>query len=227
MRVQIFIDGGNLHHLALKPLGIQATEFDFDAFAVFLADGRTITEMGKRYYIGTVREKEGDERSKRAMGLQTKLFNELKKTAWVIKTSKLRERTERILIDSRVVDHQMIKNKGITEIVYQRFREKGIDVKIATDLVAGALDDKYDAAILVSSDTDLVPMVDWIRFRLKKKIEYVGFSIPDASGEGNDVRPTQALISRTDVQRVLVESDIRKFLSPLQISISDTPTVSG
>lgn len=212
MQVQIFIDGGNLHHLALKPLGIQAIDFDFDAFAVFLADGRTISEMGKRYYIGTVREKEGDERSKQAMGRQMQLFNELKKTAWQIKTSKLRERTERILIDDRVAGYQVIKKKGIAEIVYQRFREKGIDVKIATDLVAGALDDKYDAAILVSSDTDLLPMVDWIRFRLKKKIEYVGFSIPDATGRGNDVRPTQALISRTDVQRVLVESDVRRFL---------------
>ncbi len=216
MRVQIFIDGGNLHHLALKPLDIQAVEFAFDRFADFLADGRTITENGKRYYIGTVREKEGDERSKRAMARQVKLFNQLKQTAWEIKTSKLRERRERIVIDGRVVDFQNIKNKGITGIVYQTFREKGIDVKIATDLVAGALDDKYDIVILVSSDTDLVPMIDWIRFRLKKKVEYVGFSIPDTSGNGNDVRPTQALISRTDIQRVLVESDIRKFQLPTQ-----------
>ncbi len=211
MRVQIFIDGGNFHHLALKPLGIHAVEFDFDAFATFLADGRNVSEMGKRYYIGTVREKEGDERSRHVMARQTQLFNVLKKTVWQIKTSKLRERTERIIIDERIADYQKIRNKGVTEIVYQAFREKGIDVKIATDLVAAALDDKYDAAILVSSDTDLVPMIDWIRFRFKKKIEYIGFSIPNKSGNGNDIRPTRALIDRTDVQRVLIESDIRKF----------------
>lgn len=215
MRVQIYIDGGNLYHLALKPLGIQSVEFDFDAFAAFLADGRTISEMGKRYYIGTVREKENDERSKQAMGRQVELFNELKKTAWEIKTSKLRERTERIIIDNRVANYQAIRRRGINEIVYQRLREKGIDVKIATDLVAGALDDKYDVAILVSSDSDLMPMVDWIRCRLKKRIEYVGFSIPDVSGRGEDIRPTQALISRTDVQRVLIESDVRKFKLPV------------
>lgn len=211
MRIQIFIDGGNFYHLALKPLGLQPIDFDFDAFANFLADGRSITVMGKRYYVGTVREKEGDERSKQAMAKQTKLFNELKKTAWEIKTSKLRERMEKIVIDGRVADYQAIRKKGVHEITYQTFREKGIDVKIATDVMAGALDDKYDSAILVSSDTDLIPMVDWVRFRLKKKIEHVGFSLPDASGEGNDVRPTQAFISRTDVQRVFVESDIRKF----------------
>ncbi len=224
-RVQIFIDGSNFHHLALKPLGIQAIDFDFDAFATFLADGRVITENGKRFYIGTVREKEGDERSKRVMARQVKLFNQLKKTVWQIKTSKLRERTERVVIDERITDYQKIKSRGVTEIVYKTFREKGIDVKIATDLVAAALDDKYDTAILVSSDTDLVPMVDWIRFRLKKKVEYVGFSILDKSGNGNDVKPTQALISRTDIQRVLVESDIKKFQLPIQPSILKVSSV--
>jgi hypothetical protein len=95
MRVQIFIDGGNFHHLALKPLGLQEGGFDFDAFALFLADGREIADMGKRYYIGTVREKEGDQRSKAAMAKQTRLFNRLKATKWELKTSKLRERTEK------------------------------------------------------------------------------------------------------------------------------------
>ena len=74
MSVQIFIDGGNFYHLALKPLGIQTTDFDFDAFVAFLVDGRTIADMGKRYYIGTVREKEGDEKRKRAMAKQMMLF---------------------------------------------------------------------------------------------------------------------------------------------------------
>lgn len=98
MNVQVFIDGGNFYHLALKPLGIKATDFNFDAFADFLADGRDISEMGKRYYIGTVREREDDERSKEAMAKQTQLFNILKQTAWQIKTSKLREREEKIQI---------------------------------------------------------------------------------------------------------------------------------
>lgn len=211
MRVQIFIDGGNFHHLVLKPLGMQEAEFDFEAFALFLADGRTVSEMGKRYYIGTVREKVGDESSRRAMARQTRLFSRLLKTAWQIKTSKLRERTERIVIDDRVVGHERLLRRGISEIAYQAFREKGIDVKIATDMVAAALDDRYDVAILVSSDSDLVPMIDWIRFRLKKRIEYVGFSILDVSGNGNHIKPTTPLIHRTDTQRILVESDMRKF----------------
>jgi uncharacterized LabA/DUF88 family protein len=216
MKVQVFIDGGNFHHLALRPLGLKEKDFDFDSFAEFIADGRDISDLGKRYYVGTVREREGDERSKEAMSKQVQFFNELKKTAWQIKTSKLRERNERIVIDVRVNDYKNIIKSGIREIFYKTYREKGIDVKIATDLAAATIDKKCDAAIIVSSDTDLVPMIDWVRYRFKQKVEYVGFSIPDKSGRGNDIRPTQSLISRSDVQRVLVESDIRKFIKQIE-----------
>ena len=170
MKVQIFIDGGNFHHLALRPLGLKEKDFDFDAFAEFVADGRDISDFGKRYYVGTVREREGDKRSKEAMSKQMQFFNELKKTVWQIKTSKLREREERIVIDDRVQGYKKILKCGIKNISYKTFREKGIDVKIATDMVAAAIDNKYDAAIIVSSDTDLVPMIDWVRFRLKKRM---------------------------------------------------------
>lgn len=59
-RICIFIDGGNFYHLVLKKLGVQELDFDFEKFVDFLANGREITQMGKRFYVGTVREKEGD-----------------------------------------------------------------------------------------------------------------------------------------------------------------------
>ncbi|HPW56138.1 MAG: NYN domain-containing protein [Thermoanaerobaculaceae bacterium] len=46
----------------------------------------------------------------------------------------------------------------------QQWYEKGVDVKIATDLVAMAYAGKYDVAILVSGDSDLVPAVREVRF---------------------------------------------------------------
>ncbi|MEA3249514.1 MAG: hypothetical protein U9Q03_04110 [Patescibacteria group bacterium] len=113
-RVQIYIDGGNFHHLALKPLGIfevlldKKMQFDFDAFANFIADQREIAQLGKRYYVGTVRTIPGNEGRKQARARQVKLFMELAKTDWQIKTSKLRNRTERIVIDDRVADYERI-----------------------------------------------------------------------------------------------------------------------
>jgi uncharacterized LabA/DUF88 family protein len=168
--------------------------------------------MGKRFYVGTVREQMGNPRSKKAMSKQTKLFTTLKTTNWEIKTSKLRTRIERIKIDGRVVNHEELRRKGVYEIEIRTIREKGIDVKLATDLIVGAVDDRYDTAIIVSSDSDLIPAIDWVRIKRNKKVEYVGFSIIDEKDERNITRPLQTMISRTDIQRILVESDLEDFI---------------
>lgn len=213
-RVAIYIDGANFHYLVLKKLGVKEIEFSFEQFVVFLANGRTVPRTGKRYYIGTVREITGNDRSKHAMSEQTRFFTVLHHDGWEIKTSKLRIRTERISIDDRVEGYQEILAKGVHEVRFQRTREKGIDVKLATDVLVGAFDDQYDAAIVVSSDTDLIPAIDWVRHRKGKRVEYIGFSIPGRRPDEEPTRPIATFLQRTDVQRVLVESDLRRFIVP-------------
>jgi len=213
-RVCILIDGSNFYHLVLKKLGLKETQFDFEKFAGFLANGREISDTGKRFYTGTVSEKEGDIRTKKAMAKQTSLFTVLKNNHWEIKTSKLRTRKERIPIDDRVVDYEKFLKFGIKKVIYERLREKGIDVKLATDLIVGAVDNQYDTAILVSSDSDLNPAIDWVRYRYrkKKKIEYIGFSIPDEINPENSTNPSLSLITKSDVKRILVKSDLQPFI---------------
>lgn len=211
-RVCIFVDGGNFYHLVLKKLSIEEAQFDFNAFAVFLAGGRIISGKSKRFYVGTVREKEGDLKSKEAMAKQTALFTNLKGGSWEIKTSKLKTRIEEIPIDHRVVDYEKLRKLGITKIVFERLREKGIDVKLATDLIVGAVDNQYDTAIVVSSDSDLIPAIDWVRFRKQKKVEYVGFSISDEKNPKNSTNPLLSLIAKTDIKRTLVKSDLQPFI---------------
>ncbi len=212
-RVQIFIDGGNFHHLVLKKLDIKELDFCFEEFIDFLVGDREITELGKRFYIGTVREKEGDEYSKQAMAKQTALFSTLEAKKWQIKTSKLRNRLEKIIIDERTIGYKNILGKGITCIEINRKREKGIDVKLATDMIIGAMDDRYDSAILISSDTDLIPAIDIVTKRFKKKVEYIGFSIIiDESDQSQNTKPSQGLIGKTSLQRILVKSDILPFI---------------
>ncbi|MBU3896174.1 NYN domain-containing protein [Patescibacteria group bacterium] len=211
-RVNIFIDGGNFYHLALRKLGSSESNFDFEKFAAFLANGRKIVEMGKRFYIGTVMEKLGDKRSIEAMSRQTALFTKLKDNHWETRTSKLRKRLEEVKIDERVVDYKKLLQKGVEKIQYERLREKGIDVKLATDLIVGAVDDKYDVAIVVSSDADIVPAIDWVRNRKHKKIEYIGFSIKDDKDDKKSTTPSLTLMARTDIQRILVASDLKPFI---------------
>jgi uncharacterized LabA/DUF88 family protein len=48
-------------------------------------------------------------------------------------------------------------------------REKGIDVRLAIDLVSLAADNEYDLAVLASADTDLLPAIEFVvqKFKLK------------------------------------------------------------
>jgi len=212
VRVQIFIDAGNFYHLVLKKLGRREADFDFEGFAQHLCGSeRQLTAQGKRYYVGTVREQADGHETKRAMARQTALFTRLIGTRWQIQTSKLRTRLERVVIDDRVEGFRELLAAGITEVVYRRSREKGIDVKLATDLLVGAVDNQYDHAVVVSSDTDLVPAVQWVRTRYAKQIEYVGFSLPQR-GEYEPTKPVRTMMYNADVQRVLVEADLTPFL---------------
>ena len=40
--------------------------------------------------------------------------------------------------------------------------EKGVDTRIATDMIKLAWADNYDVAVLLSSDRDFVPVVDFL-----------------------------------------------------------------
>lgn len=81
-----------------------------------------------------------------------------------------------------------------------KIREKGTDVKIAVDLVVGAFENKYDTAILVSSDTDLIPAIRYLRHK-KKKLEYVGFSHT----------PSFGMQKNADLSILLRPEDVEKF----------------
>lgn len=61
--------------------------------------------------------------------------------------------------------------------------EKGVDTQIVTDLFAGAINNSYDIALLISNDADFVPAVGVIQDQLNKQIVHVGFR-----AGGNNIR---------------------------------------
>jgi uncharacterized LabA/DUF88 family protein len=172
-RVLIIIDGNNFYH-RLKELNlINLLFFDYEKFANFLAVGRSI--ISKNYYIGAIREEPNNPKSKQLMINQRKLTGKLQKYGWIIKFG------------------HMLKTDG--------YHEKGVDVQIAVDILIGAYEDLYDTAILVSSDTDLIPALVKAQ-QMKKKIEYIGFSH----------KPSYALIKNSNIRRLLTKDDIEQFL---------------
>lgn len=150
-RIAVYIDGSNFYgYLKDKEINFpKGTKFNFKEFVDFLVgDERQL--VSKRYYTGVFRNLDGSDKSKNLVSGQQKFFSNLKNDGFIIKRG-------RIMPIDKV------------------YKEKGTDVKIAVDLIVGAVDNLYDTAILVSSDTDLIPAVRYIKYK-DKKIEYVGFA---------------------------------------------------
>ena len=51
-----------------------------------------------------------------------------------------------------------------------RGKEKGIDVLMALDIALGARDNRYEVAVIVSADTDLIPAID-VALQAGKRVE--------------------------------------------------------
>jgi len=73
---------------------------------------------------------------------------------------------------------QEIRTDGKIKVI---FKEKGVDVRIAVDLVANACDKSINTAILCSSDSDLQPAVKEVMSR-KTEVVYLGFEINPNKG---------------------------------------------
>ena len=58
--------------------------------------------------------------------------------------------------------------------------EKGVDTRMATDLISAAWDGAYDVAVLVSSDRDFIPVVNFLETRV---VKVVHGAFPPAAAE--------------------------------------------
>jgi len=175
-RIIIFLDGSNFYHrlrdeeLDLKNL----LNFNYKEFADWLSHGRIV--VGCIYYIGLVKKEKDNSKSQELVTNQQKLFANLKKYNWEVKTG-----------------YMMSHGKD--------YKEKGVDVKLAVDILDMAYQNKYDIAVIVSSDTDLIPAI--IRAKeLGKKIEHIGFSH----------RPSFAMQRYANLNRLLSRVELEKFL---------------
>ena len=173
-RAFIIIDGSNFYH-RLKEISLKnLLSFDYRKFSEFLARGREA--VLKKYYIGAVREEPGNSKSRKLMANQQKLISNLQKSGFEIGLG------------------HMLKT--------DKYHEKGVDVLMAVDLLIGAYENLFDTAILVTSDTDLIPAIDKVKER-GKKIEYVGFSH----------KPSYALIAHSDIRRLLLKEELIEYFN--------------
>lgn len=172
-RIAIFIDGGNFYRrIRQDNLIPKGTKFNYLKFANFLARERIIST--KSYYIGIVRNHDQTPKSQKLVESQQKLLSYIMNAGYEIKRGK-------IVYDNKI-------------------REKGVDVQMAIDLVVGAVENTYDTAIIVSSDTDLIPAIKYIRSK-GKQVEYIGFA----------QSPSLGMIKESDDRILLIKEQIETF----------------
>lgn len=121
-RVAVYIDGSNFYnYLKDKEINFpKGIKFNFNSFVKFLVSDREC--VSKRYYTGVFRNLDGSTKSKNLVRGQQKFFSNLQNDGFIIKRG-------RIMPIDKV------------------YKEKGTDVKIAVDLIVGAVDDLCDVAI--------------------------------------------------------------------------------
>lgn len=174
-RVSIYFDGSNFYHkLKSKEISIKNTSrFDYAKFAKWLAKEREIVSI--RYYVGVVKDKTTDKKVQKLIKEQQKLFSYLRQSGLVVK------------------EGYLVKSGGF-------FHEKGVDVKIAVDLLVGSYEDFYDSAILVSSDNDLIPAINKIKSS-GRKVEYIGFAN----------QPSFGLQKNATSSKLLMKEELKPF----------------
>ena len=180
-RAFVFIDGSNFY-FKLKILTSKLNEkyslinFNFREFAEYLIGNDKLIAV--RYYIGAVKRQPNNQKSEKMYADQQRLLRRLQKQ------------------DINITLGQLIRHPDKT------YHEKGVDVRLAVEMIRFARENKYDIAYLVSSDTDLVAAVEEVQ-AFSKTVQYVG--IPKGQSYG--------LSKVADDVRLLRVEEVEQFLS--------------
>ncbi len=171
MKTVVYIDGQNFLYKASEVLitaGLIANKQDLYKLDIrgIISDIISTDEMEIKYYGAKVKviNHLGDEikdKSHKFSDNSRRLRNTLnQQSIKYIESGKLKLR-----------DSDECKNCGHKDL---RFQEKGVDVGIAVDMIVDASAGDLDQAVLLSSDTDLIPAVKVVR-SLISNIVYMGF----------------------------------------------------
>ena len=143
-KIVIFIDGSNFYHGMKNNLG-KKKNVDFERFCNLLANSRKLVRT--YYYNAPVRKEDGEEQYK----AQQRFFQKLNNIPYfTVKLGRLEKRPN------------------------SKVEEKGVDVKIAVDMLQLAYSNVYETAILVSGDGDFAYVLEAVK-DLGKHVEVAYF----------------------------------------------------
>ncbi|MCY3806306.1 MAG: NYN domain-containing protein [bacterium] len=152
-RIAVFLDYQNAYHGAREVFGDPSTDPPTMGHVNPLRLGLLLTQLGAEgdpnRELTAVTVYRGRPGAKSHRNLQSAFDRQV--TAW--------QQMPLVTVRSRPLRYQPIAwSQGAPS--EWRGQEKGIDVLMAIDIALGARDDRYDVAVIVSADTDLVPAIE-------------------------------------------------------------------
>lgn len=173
-RVAIFVDYQNAYMRARQSFG----DPEVDPFTVgqvhprqlgllLTAKGRTVDQARRLEEVRVYR------------GQPDARHNSTAEAACVRQVERWRSE-DRVSAITRPLQYRTIKRRSGRPVAWEA-HEKGIDVRIALDMLMGAVKDAFDVAILVSADSDLVPALEAV-LEVGKRVEVAAWRTDRAHG---------------------------------------------
>lgn len=189
MKTVVYIDGQNFLYKASEVLinaGLIADKQDLHKLDIrgIITHIVSSEEIEIKYYGAKVRviNHQGEEistKSRRFSDNSRRLRNTLnQQSIKYIESGKLKVRDSDICKNCR---HQDL-----------RFQEKGVDVGIAVDMIVDAYSGELDKAVLLSSDTDLIPAIKVVK-SLIPTVVYLGFTDKLTNAINSQVTRTETI----------------------------------
>jgi uncharacterized LabA/DUF88 family protein len=160
-----FFDGQNLFNAAKRAFKYSYPNYDPNALAKCVCDSRGWTLTQVRFYTG----------------IPDKTEDYPRYAFWTAKLAQMGR--QGIIPFSRTLRYQDAPILGGSK---RQGHEKGIDVRIALDIVRGAFDYTYDVAVLFSQDQDLSEVADEVKriAHLKGRWLKLACAFPAGTGRG-------------------------------------------
>jgi len=157
LRAVAFIDGQNLFHAAREAFGCTYPNYDVKKLAQVVAHQQGWQLAGTRFYTGIPNE---------ADNISWNHFWQAKlppmgRQGVQVYSRPLRYRNQRVVLPDG------------TEHTYLYGEEKGIDVRIALDVIRLAHRHEYDVAVIFSQDQDLSEVADEIRLIAREQRRFI------------------------------------------------------
>jgi uncharacterized LabA/DUF88 family protein len=170
LRIHIFLDFWNFQ-LELNQLSQARFDADFKALGQLLsaAAAEVVDKDAKPDFVGLNVYISSDMNSQAEAGLRK----------WASFVDTFPGTNVRMVPRKKEKAGPKCPNDGCREIIHKCPRcegdmrgskEKGVDVQIATDILTLGWEDTYDVAVLVSADSDFVPLAEYLKTKGKKVI---------------------------------------------------------